>query len=148
MKLVDLNLLLYAVNEDAPDHEAARAWWEDCLADDEPVGLAWPVVLGFLRLTTNPRVLPHPITPQQAIAVVDDWLARPVVRLVGPTDRHWGLLREALGTWGTAGNLTTDADLAVLAIEHGATLHSADNDFARFDGLRWVNPLRARGRRR
>lgn len=142
MKIVDLNLLLYAVNEDAPEHTAARTWWESCLAGDEPIGLPWAVVLGFLRLTTNARVMPSPITPEQATAVVDDWLAQHAVRLVGPTERHWDLLREAVATWGAAGNLTTDAHLAVLAIEHGATLCSADNDFARFERLRWVNPLR------
>jgi toxin-antitoxin system PIN domain toxin len=139
--VVDLNLLIYATNEDAPMHEKARQWWESLLSAGEAVGLAWTVVLGFLRLTTNPRVLPRPLTPEQAIAVIDDWLAQPSVTTLEPTERHWEILKEVLSPLGTAGNLTSDAHLAALAIEHGARLFSTDNDFARFAGVRWINPL-------
>ena len=141
MRVVDLNLHIYAVNEDAPSHRAARRWWEDCLSAEEPVALAWAVVLGFLRLTTHPRIVPRPLSPEQALAVMDDWLAQPPARILVPTERHYGILRELLLPCGTAGNLTTDAHLAALTIEHGATLYSADNDFRRFERLRWVNPL-------
>jgi uncharacterized protein len=139
--VVDLNLLIYATNEDALVHEQARRWWENLLSSGEAVGLAWTVLLGFMRLTTNPRVMPRSISPEDAIAVIDGWLAQPSVSPLEPTERHWEILKELLSPLGTAGNLTSDAHLAALAIEHGARLFSTDNDFARFPGVRWVNPL-------
>lgn len=141
MKLLDLNLLIFAVNRDSAPHRAARAWLEGVLSGDETVALPWVVILGFLRLTTNPRVVARPLTIEQAIGVVDGWLARPAVVALSPADEHWPILRELLGGSGSAGNLTTDAHLAALAIEHGAELCSADGDFARFARLRWANPL-------
>jgi uncharacterized protein len=139
--VVDLNLLIYATNEDAPMHERARRWWESVLSQGEAVGLAWTVLLGFLRITTNPRVMPRPLSPEQATAIIDDWLGQPSVSPLEPTERHWEILKELMSPLGTAGNLTSDAHLAALAIEHGARLFSTDNDFARFAGVRWVNPL-------
>ena len=141
MKLIDLNILIYAVNRDAPPHRAARTWLEATLSGSEAVGLAWTVILGFLRLTTNGRIVPQPLSPKQAIGVVDGWLQLPCVRVVDPSDRHWSILQDLLAAGGTAGNLTTDAHLAALAIEYGARLYSTDHDFARFKGLRWANPL-------
>jgi uncharacterized protein len=141
VKVVDLNLLLYAVNRDSPRHAAARAWLEQALSGDEPVGLPWVVLLGFLRVATSERILPHPLTATQALGVVDGWLAQPPVVVPAPGDGHWRVLRELLRVAGAAGNLTTDAHLAALAIEQGAELCSTDADFARFRGLRWVNPL-------
>jgi hypothetical protein len=141
VKLLDLNLLIYAVKRDSAPHPAARAWLEDVLSGDETVALPWVVILGFLRVTTNPRILARPLTPEQAMGVVDGWLARPAVTLLHPGDEHWPILRELLGASGTAGNLSTDAHLAALAIEHGAEWCTADGDFARFAQLRWVNPL-------
>lgn len=141
MIVVDLNLLIYAINADADAHERARRWWDDALSGTEPIGLAWTVVLGFLRLTTNALIMPRPLTSKQAMAILDDWLAQPCVALLEPTDGHWQILKEILAPLGTAGNLTSDGHLAALAIGHGAKLASSDNDFARFQGLRWVNPL-------
>jgi toxin-antitoxin system PIN domain toxin len=141
MKIVDLNLLLYAVNRDAPHHDAARDWWEGCLSAEEPIGIPWAVVLGFLRITTSGRVMPRPLAPEDALALVDDWLAQPMVRLPVPTERHWDILKQLISPHGTAGNLTTDAHLAALAVEHGAVLCSADRDFGRFELLTWENPL-------
>lgn len=141
MKVLDVNLLLYAVNADGPHHRRAKAWLEDVLSADETVALPWVVLLGFLRLATNPRVFPRPLEPAQAVDVVDGWLARPAVVALGAGDEHWHVLRDLLEEAGTAGNLTTDAHLAALAIEHGAELHSTDTDFARFRRLRWVNLL-------
>ena len=140
MKLVDLNVLLYAVNRDAPRHEAIRSWWEKALVDDDPVALPWVVILGFLRLATNSRVFADPLSPNQAIEHVEAWLAHPNVRLVAEIEEHWRILKELLTEAGTAGNLTTDAHLAALAISHGATLASCDADFGRFRSLRWENP--------
>lgn len=142
MKIVDLNVLLYAVNSDAAPHERARAWWEAAVNDEETIGLPWVVLLGFLRLTTNARVFPRPLAPDAATSKVDAWLARDNVRIVSETDDHWGRLKTLLRQSGTAGNLTTDAHLAALAMTRDAVLVSCDTDFARFKGLRWENPLR------
>jgi len=142
VKLVDLNVLLYAVNRDSAHHEVIRRWWEDAINGDEPVGLAWVVLLGFLRLSTHPRVFPSPLDAGQAADRVEAWLAHPNVKIVRETDEQWRLLKSQLDETGTAGNLTTDAHLASLAIAHGATLVSCDTDFGRFAKLRWENPLR------
>jgi hypothetical protein len=141
VKIVDLNVLAFAVNTSAAQHAAARAWWEAALQGNETVGLPWVVVLGFLRLATSPRVFPVPIPLDEALAKIDHWLAQPPVRLIYETQEHWRVLRALLEQTGAAGNLTTDAHLAALAIEHGATLVSCDTDFARFTKLRWESPL-------
>lgn len=139
MTVVDLNVLLYAVNSSSRQHPVARGWLESAIASHEPTGLAWTVLLGFLRLTTRPGILPHPLRVEEASEVISDWLAQPGVRLVTETDEHWLHLRRLLAASGTGGNLTTDAHLAALAIAHGATLVSFDHDFARFPVLSWLN---------
>jgi len=144
MKLVDLNVLLYAVNRDTHHHEQVRAWWEEGLRGDEPVGLAWVVVLGFLRLATSRHVFAQPLSCEDAVAHVDRWLRHPNVRMVYETDEHWRALRTLLDEAGTAGNLTTDAHLAALAVTHGATLATCDADFTRFRSLRCENPASQR----
>lgn len=141
MKLADVNVLLYAVDESSPRHEPARHWLEETLSGSETFAFSWSVLLAFIRLGTNPRVFEAPLAFDEALDVVDSWLGQPCVTVINPTERHSALLRELLGPLGTAGNLTTDAHLAALAIEHGAELCSADADFARFPMLRWVNPL-------
>ncbi len=141
MKVIDLNLLLYAINRDSAQHAPAKAWLEHTLTNSEPVALPWVVVLGFLRLATSARVFNNPLSPAAAAEVVDGWLGAPAVVALSPGDEHWRILRGLLDESGTAGNLTTDAHLAALAIEHGAELCSTDADFARFRALRWVNPL-------
>jgi uncharacterized protein len=143
VKLPDVNLLVYAANESAAQHAPARAWVEETLSGRETVALAWPVLIGFVRVSTNPRVVQRPWSAEQAIAAVEGWLAQPPVTVVHPTDRHLAVMRDLLAPLGTAGNLTSDAHLAALAIEHGATLCSSDNDFSRFAGLRWVDPLQS-----
>lgn len=141
MKIVDLNVLLYAVNLDSAHHRIVRRHWEGAVSGVEAIGLPWAVLLGFLRLATNPAVFPRPLGTDVALEKVDTWLSLPAVRVVTETDGHWEVLRGLLADSGTAGNLTTDAHLAALAISHGAVLVSCDNDFARFRGLRWENPL-------
>ena len=141
MRLVDLNVVLYAINRSSARHQQARIWWESAIGGNEPVGLPWVVISGFLRLSTRATIFPKPLTVDQACARVDRWLAQPTVRLVHETDEHWLHLRRLLSETGTGGNLTTDAHLAALAISRGATLVSFDNDFGRFSGLRWTNPL-------
>ncbi len=144
MRLVDLNALLYAINTDSAHHAACLRWWEGALDDDETVGLAWIVLLGFLRIATHPRIFPRPMSAEEAVARIDAWLARPNVRLVGEVEDHWRLLKELLADTGTVGNLTSDAHLASLAIAHGAALVSCDADFGRFRALRWESPLAPR----
>jgi toxin-antitoxin system PIN domain toxin len=141
VKVPDLNLLIYAVDETAAAHTQTLSWWNAALSGTETVGLAWAVLLGFVRLTTNPRVVQAALTPGDALDYVDRWLARDVTTVVEPTARHTSVLRDLLEPTGTAANLVADAHLAALAIEHGATLCSADRDFGRFPGLAWVNPL-------
>ena len=141
MILVDANSLLYAVNLDLPQHARARAWLEEVLSGNESVGLPWLVILAFLRLTTNARVFERPLTVEQSVAYIEEWLSQPVVTTVAPGKGHWRILHNLLTASGTGGNLTTDAHIAALALEHGYTVYSSDNDFARFSGLRHVNPL-------
>jgi toxin-antitoxin system PIN domain toxin len=137
----DVNLLLYAHNRASAGHERARAWWEDLVVREQPIGLPWAVMLGFVRLVTHPSVLVAPLPPRDALAHVRDWLEQPRVRIVEPGPRHLDLLEELFAASGVAASLTTDTHLAALAIEHQAELHSNDADFARFPGLRWRNPL-------
>ena len=137
MRLVDTNVLLYAVNADAREHAVARACLEDGLSGDAGVGFAWLALIGFVRLATRRGILAEPLGADDALGVVDDWLAAPSAQLLETTARHWPTLRRLLVGAGTAGNLTNDAHLAALAIEHGATLVSFDGDFARFSGLRF-----------
>ncbi len=142
MKLVDLNVLLYVVNRDSVHHPPALDWWQRTLDGDEPVGLAWIVLLGFLRLTTNRVIYPQPLDADTAMGKVGAWLALDQTRLVQETEDHWHILTDLLTQTGTAGNLTTDGYLAALAISHGATLVSFDHDFGRFPRLRWEIPAR------
>ena len=141
MKIPDLNLLVYAVDRESAEHDRALAWWNGALSGSETVGLAWSVLLGFVRLTTNPRVFRSPLSPEEALDYVDRWLGVGVTTVVEPTSRHAAVLRDLLARSGTGGNLVSDAHLAAIAIEHGAELCSADRDFGRFAGLSWVNPL-------
>lgn len=141
MKVIDLNILLYAVNRDSPTHVRARHWLDDVLSSDETIGIPWVVVLGFLRMATNARVFARPLTGDQALAVADAWLAQPNVTALSVADSHWSILRPLLADATNVGASATDAHLAALAIENGAELCSADSDFRRFEGLRWRNPL-------
>jgi len=142
VKILDVNLLLYAVNSDSPRHDAARVWLEKALNGEETIGLPWAVILGFLRIATNSRAFASALKAPAALETVDEWLALENVRLVREKDDHWETLRALIASAGTAGNLTTDAHLAALAISHDAVLCSSDLDFGRFKGLRWENPLR------
>lgn len=141
MIVVDVNLLIYAVNQEAPRHNRAKSWLESVLSGTETVALAWTVVLAFLRLTTRAGLFQRPLAVEVAFDLVESWIEQGAVTLIEPTERHLRTLRELLSPLGTGGNLTADAHLAALAIEHGAQLCSTDNDFARFHGLRWSNPL-------
>jgi toxin-antitoxin system PIN domain toxin len=139
--LVDANLLIYAVNQDLPQHKRARAWWEGALSGAADVGLPWVSLLAFLRICTNPRIFESPLRLEQTTGFIDEWLDRPNVGMITPGPGHWAILKSLIRQAGTAGNLTTDAHIAALALEHGCTICSADNDFKRFPGVAHINPL-------
>lgn len=136
MILPDVNLLVYAVDETSPFNERSKDWWDETLSSTMIVGLCYPAILGFVRLVTHRRVFESPLTVAEAIAYVGDWLAQPNTTVVVPTNRHWPVLEAMLRASGVGANLTTDAHIAALAIEHGYTVYSNDADFGRFDGLR------------
>ena len=141
MKLVDTNILIYAINRAEPLHTQAHGWLDRSLTGAETVAFAWQSLLSFVRISTHPAVFEQPLTSDQALDIVDLWLSQPVAMIVEPTPQHRDVLRRLLSEAGVAGNLVNDVHLAALAIEHGATLYSFDNDFARFSGLSWMNPL-------
>ena len=142
MILPDINLLIHAHNAGSPHHDQARDWWDRVLAGSEGVGLAWVAILGFIRISTHRGILENPMMPDEATSRIEEWLSLPHIHIPVPAEGHFRRLRETLGQLGTAGNLTTDAHLATLAMERGYTLYSTDSDFMRFPGLKWVNPLR------
>lgn len=135
MKLPDTNVLVHAVNRDSPAHARASAWLSEAFDSSPGVGLAWVALLGFIRIGTRRGILARPLTVEQALAVTNQWIDHPHAHALNPGARHAGLLGRLLSGAGAAGNLTTDAHLAALAIEHRATLGSFDHDFERFAGL-------------
>lgn len=140
MKVVDLNVLVYATDETAVHHARAKAWLDRALSSTETVGIPTAVAIGYVRLTTNPRVMEAPLDAATSTGVVRGWLERANVTSPEPTSRHYQLIEDLLAPIGTAGNLVSDAHLAALSIEHGAELYSFDRDFGRFSGLRWIEP--------
>lgn len=141
MIVLDVNLLLYAVISGFPQHRAAKAWFEATLNGQSQVGLPGPAIFGFLRISTNPRVLDSPLPVDAAINYVKGWLDLPNVEFLSPGNRHLDIAFDLLAGIGTAGNLTTDVQLAAYAIDLDAELCSNDTDFGRFPQLRWKNPL-------
>jgi hypothetical protein len=139
--VLDVNLLLYAQDSTSERHFAARTWLGSVFAGQELIGLPWQVVWAFLRLTTNPRIFANILSMDEAVEIVQHWMELRQVRLLVPGERHWSLFKKMLIEGQVRGPLTTDAELAALTIEHGGVLHTTDRDFARFPGLRWVNPL-------
>jgi toxin-antitoxin system PIN domain toxin len=141
MILIDTNLWLYAALRELPQHERARQWLESTINGDEPIALPLSVLLGMVRISTQARLMRQPLSTAEALDLVEGWLQQPLVQLVLPGPDHWSLLRQLLQAVGRAGNLTPDAHLAALAISSNSLLCSADNDFRRFPGLRFLNPL-------
>jgi toxin-antitoxin system PIN domain toxin len=140
VKLLDANILLYAYDARSAHHAVCREWLTGVLNDDEPVGLPWQTLLAFVRIATNSRAVQTPVPVSQACAIVDSWLQRPQVVVVEPGDRYWDILREQLAQAKVSGPLVTDASLAALALEQGATLCSTDRDFLRFTTLKRLDP--------
>lgn len=142
MILVDANVLLYAYNTVAPQHEVAKGWLENAFSEPAPVCLSWSAILAFIRIGTSPKAFKPPLAVNTAREIVSTWLARPNIVVLEPGERHWAILGSLFEATQARANLITDAHLAALAIEHGASLCTTDSDFARFErhGLRIVRP--------
>ena len=140
--LIDANILLFAVLERSSYFESASRWLDAALRGARRIGLPWLSLGAFMRIATNPRATEPPLTPEEAWSTIEGWLALPNVWVPGPTARHAEVLGGLVRRYQLTGNLVTDAQLAALAIEHGLVLSSADSDFARFQEIRWENPLR------
>jgi len=140
MKVVDANVLLYAVNEDSTKHEESREWLDSALSGGATVGFSWIVLLAFIRLSTKAGIFPRPLTLTEALGVVEAWLAQPAAVVVEPTVRHASVLADLLQAVGFGGNLVNDAHLAALAVEHHGQVVTFDLDFDRFTGVKWENP--------
>jgi toxin-antitoxin system PIN domain toxin len=143
VKISDANLLLYAYNESAAQHERAKYWLEERMSSPEIFGLSWQIITAFLRISTNAKAFPLPFTLEEAIEIVEDWLLQPQVKILHPTERHWEIFSRLILEGQTNGAMMMDAHLAALAIEHGAVLATTDRDFVRFSKLKTVNPLTA-----
>ena len=143
MKLIDVNLLIYATNRSCPEYKVARHWLDSLLSGVEPVALPWSVIVSFLRQITGRVVVAKPLASAEALEVVEGWLDREIVTIIGPGTEHARIFGRLMREHRVSANLVNDAHLAALAIEHGAELCSADGDFSRFKHLRWTNPLAA-----
>ena len=141
MIIPDINLLLYAHIDAFAEHRAARAWWNGAMNGDEPVAFVESVLFGFIRVATNPRAFRVPISAANATACAQGWLDHPNTQLLAHTPESAGAALSLVRKLGSAGNLTTDVQIAALAMHYQATVYSRDTDFARFHGLRWHNPL-------
>lgn len=140
MNVVDANVLLYAVNVDAPHHERSRRWLDGALSGGDTVGFSWIALLAFIRLSTKVALFPSPLSPGEAMDRVDAWLGAAASVTLAPTPDHPRIVRSLLDAVGSGGNLVNDAHLAALALEHRCGVVSFDNDFGRFPGVRWQSP--------
>lgn len=140
MKLVDASVLIYAVNADARNHDAARRWLDAALSGGAPVGFCWAVLLAFVRITTRPGIFPRPLELDTAHRIIRSWLDQPAAQMVAPTERHLDLVARHLTDLGVGGNLVNDAHLAALAVEHRGEVITFDRDFGRFEGVAWSVP--------
>lgn len=140
MKLVDTNVLVNVANRDAEDHALAKGWLDRSLGGSAPVGFAWLALVGFVRIVTNPRIVPSPYTVAEAMTSVDAWLGARSAQVLQPGRSHAARFRQVLESGGGGANLTNDAHLAAIALEHRATVVSFDSDFARFPGVKWERP--------
>ena len=138
---MDVNVLVYAAREAAPEHAAYREWLTSTIARDEPFGLSELVLSGFVRVVTHPRVFDPPVSVAEALRFADALRAQPNAVIVTPGARHWGIFSRLCTNSGAKGNLVADAYLAALAIESGSEWITSDRDFSRFPGLRWRHPL-------
>ena len=139
--IVDANVLLYAVDEQSPFHASARGWLDSAINGVERVGIPWVSLMAFQRIITHPRATTNPLSPGEAWQFVTEWLDADQVWIPTPGARHRDILGTLLVSADARGNVGTDAHLAALALEHGTGICSFDSDFARFNGLQWIQPL-------
>jgi len=139
--IVDANVLLYAVDTTSPFHLTAKGWLETALNGGTRVGLPWPSLLAFQRISTHPRATATPLTPRQAYDFIQDWLSSEQAWIPQPGPRHATILEKLLVDGDLRGNLVTDAHLAALGIEYGVGICSFDSDFARFPEICWIRPM-------
>jgi uncharacterized protein len=142
VKLLDANILLYAYDSSSPHHSTCRSWFDAELNSEETIALPWQTLLAFVRIATNPRAVRQPLSGPDACAIVNSWLERLNVAVVAAGDRFWEIFQAQVSDAQVSGPLVTDAALAALALEHGATLCSTDSDFRRFRGLKLLDPTR------
>lgn len=140
MKLLDANILLYAYDTASAHHTACATWLEAALANEEPIGMPWQTSLAFVRIATNPRAVRRPLGIEDACAIVSALIERPGVIVVEPGEQFWKLFCRLVGEARVLGPLVTDAVLAALALEQGATVCTTDRDFRRFPGLQVFDP--------
>ena len=141
MIVLDVNLLLYAYDGRSNSHDRARLWWQSTISGPELIGMPWQTIHGFLRISTDKRISGNQVSMERSLALVEQWMNLPNLRVLTPGESHWSLLRRMLLEGQARGPMATDAQLAALTIEHGGVLYTTNRDFARFPGLRWVNPL-------
>jgi uncharacterized protein len=139
--VVDANLLIYSYDVNSADHKKSVAWLEGIFSGTEAVGLPWPCICAFVRVVTNRRLAGMQVSLEAALGAVEEWLQSPNVQILVPGDRHWSVFRRMVVEGKAAGPLVSDAEIAALTVEYGGVLHTADRGFARFPGLRWVDPL-------
>jgi uncharacterized protein len=140
VKLLDANILLYAYDSDSAHHAACCSWLEAAFNSEETIALPWQTLLAFIRISTNPRATKKPLQSEDACNIVSSWLDRVNVSVIGAGERFWEILRHQIFDAQATGPLVTNAALAALALEHGATLCSVDRDFRRFRGIRLIDP--------
>jgi uncharacterized protein len=141
MMLTDVNILIYAYDINFKYHTEIKTWFEEKLTSEESIYLCWQSISGFLRITTNPKIFPIPMSGEKSMAKVNEWLERPNVSILVQTAKHWSIFERLLVETKIVGPKTMDAHLAALAIEHGVTLATTDRDFMAFKGLKTLNPL-------
>jgi toxin-antitoxin system PIN domain toxin len=140
VKLLDANILLYAYDSDSAHHAACRSWLEAAFNSEEIIALPWQTLLAFVRIATNPRATKKPLQSADACNIVSSWLDQVNVSVIGAGERFWEILQHQTLEAQVTGPLVTDAALAALALEHGATLCSVDRDFRRFRSLKLIDP--------
>lgn len=145
MIIPDVNMLLFGHFEDDERYSAARPWWDDLLDGSEAIGLPWAVVMGFIRISTNPAIRSTAKSTAEAMEIVNEWLHHAHVEVVEPGPDHMETLERILVSIGRGGNIVSDAHIAAMAIENDAVVHSHDDDFGHVPGLRWQNPLASDG---
>lgn len=141
MLALDVNVLVSAFRQDAPDHDAMRRWLEDAVGAIEPLGVSDAVLGGVVRIVTDRRVFPTPSPLEVALDQASTLRRHPGVTTLTPGPRHWEIFERLCRSAAAKGNLVADAQHAAVAVEHGATWISKDRDFARFSDVRWRHPL-------